>query len=72
MATGGGCVVADSLARQRHWWVYMTEGVMLTGSGVVVALENFRSLKTFQLTFLRMRNKCNVINNQRHNKALSV
>ena len=38
----------------------------------VVTLTFFRSLKTFRLTFLRMRNKCKIINIQRNNKAFSV
>ena len=38
----------------------------------VVALKYFRSLKTFRLTFLRMRNKCKIIDVQRNNKAFSV
>ena len=37
-----------------------------------VALTFFRALKTFRLTFLRMRNKCNITNVQRNNKAFSV
>ena len=32
----------------------------------------FRTLKTFRLTFLRMRNKCKITNIQRNNKAFSV
>jgi hypothetical protein len=36
------------------------------------ALTFFQSLKTFRLTFLRMRNKCKIINVQRNNKAFSV
>ena len=37
-----------------------------------VALTFFRSLKTFRLTFLRMRNKCKITNVQRNKKAFSV
>ena len=37
-----------------------------------VALTFFRSLQTFRLTFLRMRNKCKITNVQRNNKAFSV
>ena len=37
-----------------------------------VALTFFRSLKMFRLTFLRMRNKCKLINVQRNNKAFSA
>ena len=36
----------------------------------VVALTFFRSLKTFRLTFLRMRNKCKIINVQRNDKRI--
>ena len=38
----------------------------------VVALTFFMSLETFLLTFLRMRNKCKIINVQQNNKAFSV
>ena len=33
---------------------------------------NLRCRETFRLTFLRMRNKCKIINVQRNNKAFSV
>ena len=32
----------------------------------------FPVVKTFRLTFLRMRNKCKIVNIQRNDKALSV
>ena len=37
-----------------------------------VALKCFRSVNTFRLTFMRMRNKCKIINVQRNNKAFSL
>ena len=36
---------------------------------VVVALTFFRSLYIFRLTFLRMRDKCKIMNVQQHYKA---
>ena len=41
-------------------------------NGTVVALTFFRSLKTFRLTFLRMCNKCKIINVQRKDKAFTI
>ena len=38
----------------------------------IEAFTFFRSLKTFRLTFQRMRNKCKIINVQRNNKAFSA
>ena len=40
-------------------------GLAMTEGAVRAALTFFRSLKTFRLTFLRMRNKCKIINIQR-------
>ena len=37
-----------------------------------VALTFFRALKTFRLTFLRMRDICKIINVQRKDKAFMV
>ena len=38
----------------------------------VVALTFYRSLQTFRLTFLRMRDKCKITNVQRNDKAFLV
>ena len=54
--------------RLRH----ITASVGETTLRQIVALTFFRSLKTFRLTFLRMRNKCKIINVQRNDKGFSV
>ena len=59
------CIVNENRLR-RNTYFHMRR---LRGG---VALTLFRSLKTFRLTFLRMRDKCKIINVQRNNKAFSV
>jgi len=49
-----------------------TQRIYFRTRSIGVALTFFRALKTFRLTFLRMRNKCKITNVQRNNKAFSV
>ena len=62
-------------ARVRHAVVMATAAraeVNLRTHGYAVALTFFRALKTFRLTFLRMRDICNIINVQRKDKGFMV
>ena len=61
-------LITTSTGPQLFWWRIIGRLRL----SYAVALTFFRSLKTFRLTFLRMRNKCKIINVQRNNKAFSV
>ena len=62
----GGVDGLKSAATSRSLVIRGYENMYCSG----VALKFFRALKTFQFTFLRMRDKCKIINVQRKDKSI--
>ena len=49
-----------------------TDGSLRLSTSDTLSRLHFPVVKTFRLTFLRMRNKCKIISIQRNNKAFSA
>ena len=77
---GPGGILIEALIHLGRWDVSqltkisngIIKDLIIASQGYAVALTFFRSLKTFRLTCLRMRNKCKIINVQRNKKSFSV